>query len=407
MSDQRFENPSDFEKHIKLVLENREGWNVVLAEKNTKGYDMVAVTKEHHRIAIQVKNIKRKLYLPQIKKFEAFMEQPDTKTEFSGGIIISSSGFADTARTYIESEELKHIKLGTYKDGRIVWGKDPKVVNDTKAKDTPSVTKAKYIGVFTGKGGVGKTTVSAHLAGAFALCGYDVVLLDLDVQGNLRKLLGEGVYLPGPKGTLGAAITVLDYGEWDGTAEADTKIIVCDCNPEFDKNPKELMEKFDYCIIPTTLNPLGVNKNADVISRTFTDLRSINKNAELFVLINNFLSTEKKRNRIMNKVLLSNLKGIIGHDSKCHYIDPIEDLAIRYSLPLLYWGYETLIENKEPRLAFTTYGGRSHPRADFLSLAEYIVDHSDIEEIKKLESQIATQKTLDSVTSVPAEEACV
>jgi chromosome partitioning protein len=50
----------------------------------------------------------------------------------------------------------------------------------------------------------------------------------------------------------------------------ETKIVVCDCNPEFDANPKEFIQKFDYCMIPTTLNPLGVNKNADVIKRTFT-----------------------------------------------------------------------------------------------------------------------------------------
>jgi Mrp family chromosome partitioning ATPase len=48
-----------------------------------------------------------------------------------------------------------------------------------------------YIGVFTAKGGVGKTTIAAHLAGAFALMGQSVVLLDLDPDRNLRKLFAD------------------------------------------------------------------------------------------------------------------------------------------------------------------------------------------------------------------------
>jgi chromosome partitioning protein len=392
MAEDRFENASDFEKLIKLVLQKSEGWDVELAEVNTRGYDLVAIDQDE-KFAVQVKNIKRTIYLPQIKKFEAFLAQPGTKTEFSQGIFISSSGFAKTVHAYIESEGLDHIKLGTYNDGQVLWGKEEKSIQDDKPSATPpKKVKEKYIGVFTGKGGVGKTTVSAHLAGAFALCGYNVALLDLDVQGNLRKLLGEGVYLPGSRGSLGAEITVLDHHEWDSASETETKIVICDCNPEFDKNPKDLMEKFDYCIIPTTLNPLGVNKNADVISRTFKDIRSINKNAELFVVINNFYSSEEKRNRIMNRVLKNNLEGIIGNDPKFYYIDPLEDLAIRFSKQLLYWGYETLIENAEPTLAFTTWGGRCHPRTDFLSLAEYIIDHSNIDELKVYEEQEATRK---------------
>ena len=399
MADDHFENAYDFEKHIKLVLTYGEGWDITLAEKNTKGYDMTGLV-DGKKTAIQVKNIKRKLYLPQIKKFEAFMDQPDIKSEFPKGIIISSSGFADTVYAYIESEGLNHIKLGTFKDGRIAWGKDEVVIENV---DLP-VTRTKYIGVFTSKGGVGKTTVSAHLAGAFALCGYDVALLDLDVQGNLRKLLGEGVYLPRKDGKLGAEITVLDHNEWDAASETDTKIIICDCNPEFDKNPKELMAKFDYCIIPTTLNPLGVNKNADVIKRTFNDIRSVNKQAELFVVINNFYASEEKRNRTMNRVLRSNIESMIGKESKCYYIDPIDDLAIRFSKQLLYWGYASLIENAEPQLAFTAYGGRSYPRSDFLSLAEYIVDHSHIEELKVKSVHQDAQQLVDKVDVISAKE---
>lgn len=44
--------------------------------------------------------------------------------------------------------------------------------------------------VSNGKGGVGKTTVAAHLAGVAAASGWRVLLVDLDPQGNLGQDLG-------------------------------------------------------------------------------------------------------------------------------------------------------------------------------------------------------------------------
>jgi chromosome partitioning protein len=47
---------------------------------------------------------------------------------------------------------------------------------------------AAIISVLNLKGGVGKTTVTAHLGAAFAAKGYRVLLLDLDLQGSLSSL---------------------------------------------------------------------------------------------------------------------------------------------------------------------------------------------------------------------------
>lgn len=49
---------------------------------------------------------------------------------------------------------------------------------------------ANVIAVANGKGGVGKTTVAANLAGLAAHSGWDVLLVDLDRQGNLGSDLG-------------------------------------------------------------------------------------------------------------------------------------------------------------------------------------------------------------------------
>lgn len=46
------------------------------------------------------------------------------------------------------------------------------------------------VAVINGKGGVGKTSVTANLAGLYAAAGYHVLAVDLDPQGNLGNDLG-------------------------------------------------------------------------------------------------------------------------------------------------------------------------------------------------------------------------
>jgi chromosome partitioning protein len=49
---------------------------------------------------------------------------------------------------------------------------------------------SRAIAVVNGKGGVGKTSITANLAGLFAEAGYRVLVVDLDPQGNLGNDLG-------------------------------------------------------------------------------------------------------------------------------------------------------------------------------------------------------------------------
>ncbi len=377
----QFENAFDFEKHIKVVLENQyKNCEVHLATPNTKGYDLTAkLSKKIY--AVQVKNHKAKLHTGHIKKFLDFLELTNKKDKkFAGGYLISSSGYYNKVITFLETSEIKNLILFEYKDGKleIFW----KYGKNNLPEPEP-IKKKIYIGVFTAKGGVGKTTVSAHLAGGLALNGYEVALIDLDKQSNLRTLLGEGVYIPSYKNEVGANITVLNHDEWEERNYKDIDIVVCDCNPNLNENPKELIKKFDYCLIPTTLNPLGINKNASVIQRTFFDLREINSKANLFVLINNFYPKERKRNANLNRLLKITFEEIKKSDDKFFYIDPLGDdgISIRFSVQLLYWGYH-IIEGDEPQLAFAYKGGRSYPREDFLMLTNYILEHTDIEKAK-------------------------
>lgn len=62
----------------------------------------------------------------------------------------------------------------------------------------------RVIAVINGKGGVGKTSVTANLAGLYAAAGYRVLAIDLDPQGNLGNDLG---YLGAGLSDDGAALT--------------------------------------------------------------------------------------------------------------------------------------------------------------------------------------------------------
>ncbi|HEY9668222.1 MAG TPA: ParA family protein, partial [Coleofasciculaceae cyanobacterium] len=266
------------------------------------------------------------------------------------------------------------------------WGQNPKAfcgiaaqneiiwINDNPDAALPAPPKPEkiYFGVFTCKGGVGKTTVTAHLAGAFALAGFNVALVDLDPEKNLQKLIGDGVYLPKPE-SVGESIEVYDRDAWDEDAARDCKLVICDCSPAFDRNPEDLVKKFDYCIIPTTFNPLGINKHGQVIKDTVKAIRKINQNAHLFVLVNNFRQPTNRQMQLLKKVFFDAYEEIKDMDKKFHCIDP-EEVCIRSSDQLYYWGIHCLENPEEPRseLAFKLIGGKCKPREDFIDLADYI-----------------------------------
>lgn len=358
-------------ERMALFLLRREGWSAQVSPKELKEYD-IELSKPGAKAVVQVRNQRAKVHLGQIEKFLDFLAQPNNKN-FTDGLFISTSGFTSSVYAYLREEKIANLKLAIMSDHQLIFDCEKLDAADERERTT-------YIGVFTCKGGVGKTTISAHLAGAFALNGYDVGLIDLDHQQNLRKILGEGVYLPATKGNLGSVISVLTKDEWNEGDYKDTKIVVCDCNPEFEANPREYIQKFDYCIIPTTLNPLGINKNADVIKRTLQSIRRENQKAELFVLINSLQTDEPNRNNLLNQALQTQFKQMRETDARLHYINP-ESCAIRFSKQLLYWGFH-LFDGSKPQLAFRTVGRYSYPRMDFLKLVDYLEIETTVQQTK-------------------------
>ena len=80
------------------------------------------------------------------------------------------------------------------------------------------------IAVLNGKGGVGKTSLTANLSGLFADAGYRVLAIDLDPQGNLGNDLGY----------VGAGLSDGGAGLVAAGSTEGTPIILRDVRPRLD-----------------------------------------------------------------------------------------------------------------------------------------------------------------------------
>ncbi len=374
-----YESFQDFERAVAKAF-RQEGWQVGVSRKNNPYFDLV-LKRDKDTVAVQVKNFRRGIPTPHIKKFVDYLDSPRASLfNFTGGYLISASGFSKPAVTFAKQLDDSRLNIGTFSQDTLNWIYPQKTETIKSPKNYLEVEKdddgRTYIGVFTAKGGVGKTTISAHLAGAFALIGYDVAIVDLDPQQNLKTLLPEGVYVKGSKSDSGNIISVSSYQEWQEETDSPAKLVICDCSPDFERNPSEITKKLNYCLIPTTLNPLGINKNGLVILSTLEQIRKLNQQAVLYVLINNYYADHGQKTDILKKHYKRLFANLSEQDPKFNFIDP-DHCAIRNSKQLFYWGYH-LYSGEEGSLAFTPIGGRCHPKEDFLTLLDYLEQHTEI-----------------------------
>ena len=149
------------------------------------------------------------------------MELEISNRQFSEAWLISSRGFSkpaianflceskegETSENLFDSVDVENamnsrvnLSLGTVCQNGIKWDYlDPQSSLHNRNSYSPLLASdqgkthqeelRRYFGIFTVKGGTGKTMVAAYLAGAFALLGYDVVLLDVDPEKILHSFI--------------------------------------------------------------------------------------------------------------------------------------------------------------------------------------------------------------------------
>lgn len=390
------EDFAEYEQHVGACLQQQgENYQVTFPRAGKKGLDIVETTPDGKKTAVQVKLLKNKVSTTQIKKFLDFLESP-LAGEFAGyGKFVTSAGYS--ASTIAILDQIQNTKVQLYVCNEQTKGQLHQVYPDLNCSVhqeviVPIVTSTqprlgKWFGVFTSKGGVGKTTVAAHLAGALARLGYSVLLLDFDPEQNLyrlffdRKLGRAELEVPAHQRKYkGGKITVLDYNKFirykkDSSDDLMFDFIVADCSPVLKENPLPLLSGLDYVLVPTILNPLGVAKDAGVITRSFKKIRTINQNAKLFCVANSYEMKRLDNNEILSGMLSRAITEYAAEtgDDKCMFIDP-EKISIRYSDALYNWGAHIMGKGK-PELAFHPRGTRSYPLEDFLALAEYLVEN--------------------------------
>ncbi len=362
-----------------LALFEPIGYDLIEQWEDARSINLTLHRKAKH-IWVRVRKKDEKVSAEQVDKFLLAIEQQTDRA--LSGCFVSLAGFTKAALTQVQRDASERLMLLSHHKGKLesVYPYQQQPSSVEKPKQRPL-----YIGVFTAKGGVGKTTIAGHLAGAFALMGESVVLLDCDPDKNLRKLFSQDGQASDAQPTMlvpavnrheaGALIRVLDPEQWRESKFPEVGIVIVDCSPVMSENSAKLVKRFDICVMPTTLNPLGIAKHADVMTRTFAHIRALNQTAQLMAVINNYDASKdaQKRNDVLLAYLQSSLADYFKTDHNAQLIPP-DKAKIRHSNALQYWGYH-IIEKSAPQLAFKETAGRSYPRSDFLQLADYLEAH--------------------------------
>jgi chromosome partitioning protein len=113
------------------------------------------------------------------------------------------------------------------------------------------------------KGGVGKTTLSLHLAHQLTLAGPRVLLLDADPQGSARDWL-EARQSPAPFAVVGLDRPTIHRDI--GTFLSDYDVIVIDSPPRVTDIARSAILAADLVIIPVQPSPLDVWAAQDTVA---------------------------------------------------------------------------------------------------------------------------------------------
>jgi chromosome partitioning protein len=294
---------NDLEEFVAEYFEKQK-LQVIRNEGNRK-YIHLVITDGKIKLGVHIKDWAKPLPSSEISNLQEFLSTKEGKS-FSGVLLVGRKeyGFAkSTLAAKNNIDEPNKIQLMIYDRNNSTLG-----IYDESDETTPPLQKQVHISVCTCKGGVGKTTVAAHLSGALTLLGYQVALGDADPHMHLLNLLDperEGVILGKNK------IECFSINEYMNSTvkKEQCQFVIYDCAPNLESNKKEIYEQSDFALIPINLCPLGIGKNKRILKETFDYIKVFNKSIKCLTLVNNEIKSQDEENAIARSLREELTKG--------------------------------------------------------------------------------------------------
>jgi chromosome partitioning protein len=383
-------SPKDFEDFVAESF-RQTGCRVEKpTNPNQEAWDLIVVTPAGKRGVVQIKSRKSgALPHPIFGKLSMYLSGP-AGCSFDFGVNVVNTSFSKTTLIVLENaspeteDKFVYGAVVQFPKMEIQWVHHspleviPPAPPDIDPAPGAISVPAFRIAVFTEKGGVGKTSVAAHLAGALLHQGRDTVLVDCDAQKNLSKLLGDGVNVRDKRGNVSSLVI-----EWHDNFDEENYpnyYIIFDCAPHFETNDPKIFAQVTDTVVPIVLSPLSVLGNAQVIERTITSIRSVNPNMRFHIVINQYEQSRTAanfQNQLLDYIRFWLKRDNFLSDPRVRFYEP-DDLSIRRSTIMLHWGLFLLRQGSEPRLAFDTkVNGAQNLLSDFLALADVVEEQME------------------------------
>jgi hypothetical protein len=319
--------PDDpYAHHVAGVL-RQKGLRVETPPAAHGSYNLVA-TQGTRRIAVQAKELKTAPSEAKLKQFAGFMASADGQG-FHEGWFVAPHSPSTGARRFVNDNPQARITA---------WACGPHFIGQTAGA---AIAAQRRIGVYTFKGGVGKSKLALVLAGALAFRDRNVFIVDLNRAQNLQRLVGaEGIYVARGKGA-GGTVSVLGRDEWKYGPVLDADYVIYDCPQFFEKTAERgFLPHLNLVVSPIELNADGIGANHHVLRDTVSEVRKDNPHVPIAFVVNNARSEHLQGPM---KRFLATAPDLFDEGQQV-YLLPLDQFAIPYHPTLEALGQQRALD---------------------------------------------------------------